>query len=403
MPNMKELCKTLDRLDARLTAATSRLDQIEKMQQAGQYFAGGGQAQSPPEQQAPSPAGAPPAPPASPKQPQEAPGQDGPRSPGYMKNVFGSGGSAHESDRREGREEREKSRQTEADTIKQMMDEIFKEKYAYETEHIGMGGNSSLLSKKQGGFNLKDPTEDLQKMIDEKIKEAKEDLRKGNERSTKEYVGNSVFGLLSNVFGRRMINMLTPDKLHAGDLLYMAQNIKWIDGKVQDTISKSIAEKVASGQMTKAAAANAGGFMSGEALGAQLVGGALTGVFIAKHIPKMIEIFKDVSELQESVKAMLTGNRSSDGITLSLQKSSSWWNTLNASADKTDQMMGSRTILGMSAGKVDADVLRDKLQTIMSNDKFLDSTIKQYVSNAQDSTAFSSGFIRGFSKIWKFA
>lgn len=366
---MKELCKILDRVQERLQELFGRIDRVEKLQQAGQYF-GGGQAQPSSEQpQAQGPVQAP-APPAEPVR------RPGPHIMRGMDDVFeGHEKQASERKRKDFADERDFEAADFA-AIKKIVEEVFNEEHAYDVGDIELSPLRPS-NKAPKPMSWTDAKAEFEKMQKDFMDKAKEDLDKSKEEMKNDFA-RQAFGLLSNVFGRRLVNMLTPDKLHGGDWLFLGQNLRWMDGKVRNTINKSLSEKVASGAMTEAEANAAGGFATTEAVGAQAAGGVLMGLFIAQHIPEIVRYLKDSVDFIDLMKTTFTGDKGFENL-IGLQKASAHIDALKPAWDKVNEYAQSRVAVG--AGEdLDANAAYfAKQEQIIANDKRLKSAVDAWL------------------------
>lgn len=176
-------------------------------------------------------------------------------------------------------------------------------------------------------------------------------------------ISKSAFNVLSNVFGRRIARMLTPEDFHAADWLYMAQNVKWIDSKVASGINKSLADKVSQGLMSQAQADAAGGFMSTEALGGQIMGGALIGLFIFENIPKIASMLRDSVDFITGISDALFDTRTGklmgqlDSIVADL-------NSIKAGLKVTGQHMEAVGVFGFDTDIIEVGAIYDRARAV---------------------------------------
>lgn len=161
--------------------------------------------------------------------------------------------------------------------------------------------------------NAQKSVDEIEKQLDKKIKEDINEEFKKLKQDQADAIAKAklesqdfVVDSLVKIFGIRFIRKVAPSELNAFlDLKSMANNVRFIDRQVQNGINKSVAAKVEAGQMTMGEAGEAAGFMSTEAIGAQIGGGALIGLYIFENIPKIAGLLRDSADFITGISDML--------------------------------------------------------------------------------------------------
>jgi hypothetical protein len=434
MPNMKEVCRTLDGMQKSISEAFSRIDQIMKLVQAGQFFQGGGAgsaASAPPSAATPGtdPAASP-TPPSPPPQSSKREGDLPEIVPDYLMGL-GKKRSKNRFHPEEVVEERE------GELIDRLRDEAFEERYQYDIDYIGLSP-VPVQSKKSAAIFQQMIEQMVNQAISQAANSAAGKATAGGGGNTAgggpgsggaapppgppgapgipgapgtpgqagpqgapgtpaaipsaivSFVNNAIsksaFNMLSSVFGRRIANMVTPDAAHVADWLFMAQNVKWIDNGVASGINKALAQKVQQGLLTQAEAGAAKGFMATEAVGAQVAGGALIGLFIFQNIPKIASMLRDnvdfITGISDALFDTKTGKLMAylDGIVASL-------NSISGALKVTGQFAEGIGVFGMETDLGEVGTVYDRVRAVEASNERIKEAGERYVRRKRNQVA----------------
>jgi hypothetical protein len=391
MPDILTLCKDLEGIQLRLTELGARVDSLTKMVQTGQYSGNSGQAapsstspigSAPPMTQPPAP------------QAQAKPDTKSPQIgdlPGYMPDVFE--GHQRGATARKRSEFGEASDGDEFAFIKKCIEDIQaeKNKAAYDIDYIEMSGPAKP-SKKNGNKveNPMDRMDELvEKLIDKRLKEEAQGekfmkaildkVRAEGRSEIKDEVEKSEMRVLTNVFGRRIANMLTPGDLHAGQWLSMAQTAKFMDQSARNAVRNSNNLKAANGLITKAEAEEGGGaFATLAGAGGQALGGALIGIYIAEHIPDIVNMLRDSVEFIDSIRALIAGGHVVSGATKALDQASSFVGSIAPAIGDAQEYAASRNFFGDRVTPKEEFDFWSKSSQVRENDARLQRSLKRF-------------------------
>lgn len=297
MPDIKTLCRDLDAIRVAINALTNRIGALEMQSKVEQAFNAPSTAAPPPSSipaaippPSPSPASSPSASSGDPKKEREG---DLPEVvPDYLANLG------------RGRKSKSKGVEDHIDDLEldREISDARRQEAAVHAALNQLEENMSAMAKAERSITKIDDKieKENEKQIKQEIKDEIDALKmemKQQAQITKLESRDETADILAKIFGIRFLRKIMPEGMNPlFDLKSMSNNVRFVDRQLQNGINKSIAEKTAAGQMTQAEAGKAAGFMSGEAIGAQVGAGALIGLYIFENIPKIVALLRDSTD-----------------------------------------------------------------------------------------------------------
>jgi uncharacterized protein (DUF4415 family) len=231
---------------------------------------------------------------------------------------------------------------------------------------------------------------EIQDSVDKKIEEIKKESEDAAQRAIKAQreFESGMMDVMVQMFGIRFMRKVLPKQFDAIlDLKSMANNIDFIDKKVQNGINQSIAEKQAKGLLSAAEANGAGGFMTTEAVAAQMAGGAWIGAYIIEHFPEILSKVRDTLGELEGISGLLGRGRSDFSVTSEFDKYVAQVKSIGAGAKAAGELYEAYALTDQ---RMDKDVLASffaKERQIYEDNDRLNEAIRHYIAKKKIDSA----------------